>query len=99
MEDKLKKLQKDKNRVISDLKLNKELKVMYDDMDELKNTTSTDKLLDTVKKGVQDTRETAVGARVVHENKTSTKLANAETEARKLQSSSYVEDLKKKYNK
>lgn len=99
LEAKLKQLKKDKDRVINDLKLNKQLKSMYDDMDELKNVDNVDKLLDSVKTGVKDGREKAVGARVVHENKLSTKISNADAEAKKLQSDSYIEDLKKRYQK
>lgn len=98
LEEKLVKLKKEKNRVITDLKRNKQLKSMYDDMDELKNTTNVDKLLDSVKTGVKESREKAVGARTVHNNKTSTKISAATAEARKLQSNDYVEELKKKYS-
>ncbi|MNJ90294.1 hypothetical protein D3C87_78890 [compost metagenome] len=98
LEQKLVKLKKDKVRVVNDLKMNKQLKGMYDDMDELKNNNDIDKLVDAVKTGVRDSRETAVGARTVHENKVSTKVANANAEAKKLEGSAYVEELKKKFN-
>lgn len=98
-EQKLTALKKEKVKVINDLKMNKQLKEMYDDMDELKNITSSDKLLETVKEGVKETREQAVGARTVHNNKTTTKLKAADDEAKKLSSMSYAESLKKKYQK
>lgn len=97
LEAKLKTLQKEKVRVVNDLKMNKQLKGMYDDMDELKNTNDIDKLVDAVKTGVRDSRETAVGARTVHENKTSTKINNANAEAKKLAGNAYAEELKKKF--
>lgn len=99
LEEKLVKLKKEKVRIVADLKRNKQLKSMYDDMDELKNTTNVDKLLDTVKNNVKETREQAVGARTVHNNKTSTKIDAAKQEAKKLQSSDYAEQLKAKYAK
>lgn len=99
LEKKLTNLKKDKTRVTNDLKLNKQLKDMYDDMDELKNVTNVDKLLDSVKEGVKDSREKAVGAKVVHGNKLSTKISNADEEAKKLVNSDYVEELKRKYQK
>lgn len=99
LEQKLTKLKKDKVRVINDLTLNKQLKSMYDDMDELKNITNVDKLLDSVKEGVKDSREKAVGAKVVHNNKLSTKISNADEDAKKLMSDNYVEELKRKYQK
>lgn len=97
LEQKLTQLKKDKVRVTNDLKLNAQLKDMYDDMDELKNTTNIDKLLDSVKEGVKDSREKAVGAKVVHNNKLSTKISNADQEAKKLVNNDYIEELKKKY--
>lgn len=99
LEKNLVKVKRDKVRVINDLKLNKQLKDMYDDMDELKNTTNVDKLLDSVKEGVKDSREKAVGAKIVHGNKLSTKISNADEDAKKLVRNEYVEELKKKYNK
>lgn len=98
LEEKLVKLKKEKSRVVNDLKRNNQLKSMYDDMDELKNTTNVDKLLSSVKAGAKETREKAVGARVVHNNKTSTKITAAKTEAKKLQSSDYIEELKRKHS-
>ncbi|MDF2533874.1 MAG: hypothetical protein K0R18_31 [Bacillales bacterium] len=98
LEAKLVKLKKDKIRVVNDLKMNKQLKGMYDDMDELKNNNDIDKMVDAVKTGVRDSRETAVGARTVHDNKISTKITNANAEAKKLQGSDYANELKKKFN-
>lgn len=97
LEQKLTKLKKDKVRVINDLKLNKQLKNMYDDMDELKNTTNVDKLLDSVKEGMKDSREKATGAKIVHENKLSTKVSKADEDAKQLVNNDYIEELKRKY--
>jgi|SRR6185312_11397603 len=99
LEKKLTQLKADKVRAINDLKLNKQLKDMYDDMEELKNTTNIDKLLGSVKEGVKDSREQAVGARVVHGNKLSTKISDADEEAKKLVRNDYAEELKRKYQK
>src|SRR6185312_11905492 len=99
LEQKLSKMKKEKVRVINDLKLNKQLKDMYDDMDEMKNVTNVDKLLDSVKEGVKDSREQAVGAKVVHGNKLSTKISNADEDAKKLVRNDYAEELKRKYQK
>lgn len=96
-ETKLKQLQKDQKKVVNELQMNEQLKEMYDDMDELKNTTNTAKLLDAVKEGAKETREHAVGARVVHENKLSTKIDKADEEAKKLSRNSYKDELMKKY--
>lgn len=98
-EQKLTKLRKEKVSVVNNLKMNKQLKEMYDDMDELKNTSAIDKLLEAVKEGSKESLESATGAKVLHENKTSTKVANAEAEFRAMQNNDYIESLKKKYQK
>lgn len=99
LERQLKQLKKDRVNVVNDLNLNKQLKEMYDDMEELKNLTNTDKLLSSIKEGVKDSREKAVGARVVHNNKLSTKISNADEQAKKLVNDDFVEQLKQKYKK
>lgn len=72
---------------------------VYDDMDELKNVTATDKLLDSVRDKNKDLDAIVEGSKVVHNNKMSTKLAKAEVEAKKNSSNDYLDSLKKKYNK
>jgi hypothetical protein len=68
-------------------------------MDELKSVTPTDKLIDSVREKNKDLNAIVEGSRVIHENRTSTKLQKAEAEAKKLQSNDYLDALKKKYNK
>lgn len=97
LEAQIKTLERDKSKAVNELKLNKQLKETYDMMDELKSKDYTDEMMNVVKQGVKETRETAVGARVVHENKLSTKLEHAEAEAKKLERSAYAEELRKKY--
>lgn len=98
-ENKLKQLKKEKETIVAELVKNRQLKEIYDDMDELKSTNTTSKLLQSVKEGAKESRETAVGARAVHNNKTSTKIKQADAKAAKIQSNEYVENLKKKYSK
>lgn len=98
-DDRLRKLKKESRDVVENMKVKQTLKEVYDDMDELKNVTATDKMLDSVREKNSDLDAIVEGARVVHESKTSTKLKRAEDEARKLQSNDYLDTLKKKYNK
>lgn len=98
-DDRLRKLKKESRDVVENMKVKQTLKEVYDDMDELKNVTATDKLLDSVREKNSDLDAIVEGSRVVHESKTSTKLKRAEEEARKLQSNDYLDTLKKKYNK
>lgn len=98
-EKNLMKLKKERKDVVENMKTKKQLKEVYDSMEELKAVTGTDKLLESVREKNKDLDAIAMGAKVAHDNKVSTKLAKAETEAKKLQSNDYLESLKKKYNK
>ena len=98
-EKNLRKLKKESKEVVENMKVNNQLKEVYDDLDEMKNVTATDKLLDSVRDKNKNLDAMVEGARTVHNNKLSTKLENAEREARKTSSNDYLESLKKKYNK
>lgn len=98
-EKNLRKLKRESKEVVENMKVKKQLQEVYDDMDELKNVTATDKMLDSVREKNKDLNAIVEGSRVVHENKMSTKLAKAEVEARKNSSNDYLNSLKKKYNK
>lgn len=98
-EKRLRKLKRESKEVVENMKVKNQLKEVYDDMDELKNVTATDKLLDSVREKNKDLDAVVEGSKVIHENRLSTRLQKAETEARKLQSNDYLESLKKKYNK
>ena len=98
-EKNLRKLKREGKEVVENMKVKEQLKEVYDDMDELKSVTATDKLLDSVREKNKDLDAVVEGSKVVYENRTSTKLKRAEDEAKKLQSNDYLESLKKKYNK
>lgn len=98
-EKRLRKLKRESKETVENMKVKQQLKEVYDDMDELKNVTATDKLLDSVREKNKDLNAVVEGSRVIYENRTSTKLQKAEAEAKKLQSNDYLENLKKKYNK
>ena len=98
-EKNLRKLKRESKEVVENMKVKKQLQEVYDDMDELKSVTATDKLLDTVRDKNKDLDAIVEGSKVVHNNKMSTKLSKAEVEAKKNSSNAYLESLKKKYNK
>lgn len=98
-EKRLRKLKKESKDTVENMKVKQQLKEVYDEMDELKNVTATDKLLDSVREKNKDLNAVVEGSRVVHENRTSTKLQRAEEAAKKAQSNDYLDSLKKKYNK
>lgn len=98
-EKNLRKLKRESKEVVENMRVKSQLKKVYDDMDELKNATATDKLLESVRDKNKDLDAVVEGSKVVHDNKLSTRLQKADTEAKKLQSNDYLDSLKKKYNK
>ena len=98
-EQNLRKLKRESKEVVENMKVKKQLQEVYDDIDEMKNVTATDKMLDSVREKNKDLNAIVEGSRVVHENKVSTKLARAEAEAKRTSSNDYLDSLKKKYNK
>lgn len=95
----LRKLKRESKEVVENMRVKAQLNEVYDSMDDLKNITATDKLLDSIKEKNDDLNASVAGARVIHENKISTKVQRANEEAKKLQSDDYLTSLKKKYNK
>ncbi len=96
-EEKLTKLKRDKQVTVRQLELNLQTKEMYDDLDELKASKTSDKMLHAVKYGLSETTEHAVGARIVHNSKHSTQIAKADAEMKFSKSNAYAEELKRKY--
>lgn len=95
----LRKLKRESKEVVENMKVKEQLNEVYDSMDDLKNVTATDKLLDSIKEKNEDLNASVAGARVIHENRLSTKINRANEQAKQLQSNDYLDSLKKKYNK
>ena len=98
-EKRLKDLKKQQKDTINDMKLAKQTKALHEDMDELRRDRTTHKLLDAVNEGASDLRKEANGARIVHQSKNSTKVANIEKDMESAQASEYIASLKEKYKK
>ena len=94
---KLRDLKRTRKETIDKLRMNGQLKDLLGDLDDLKRDTATSKMLDAVMEGSKDLQKEVDGARVVHENRTSTKIAKAEQKAAQLKNDEYLESLKKKY--
>lgn len=99
VQTRLKALKQKKNQVVSELKLNKEAEKIYDDFDSLKNTTELDRMMAAVDEGYKKSTSRAIGARTLYNESQSTKVTKAIGNADKLQTSSYIDELKKKYQK
>lgn len=95
----LKKLKQQSKTIVSEMEMKQQLAEMYDDLDEMKKTTSTSKLLESVQDGYEDLSVKAAGARNVHESKVSTKMQKAEKAAVKSNADAYLEQLKAKNSK
>lgn len=94
---KLRDLKRTRKETVDKLRMNGQLKDLLGDLDDLKRDTATSKMLDAVMEGSKDLQKEVDGARVVHENRTSTKIARAEQKAAQLKNDEYLESLKKKY--
>lgn len=99
LEAQLRKLKKEKTTVVAELRLNNSTKEMYDRLDELKNKRSADKLLGSVREGLTESSEQAVGAKTVYNSKTSTKIDRIEQETKSAETNAYIQSLKDKYSK
>lgn len=95
---KLRELQRNKKETIAQMRMNVQMKDLLGDLDELRKDSATAKMLDAVFEGSNDLREEVDGARAVHENRASTKIAKAEQKAAQAQSDEYLNNLLKKYN-
>lgn len=98
-EKNLRKLKRESKEVVENMKVKKQLQEVYDDMDELKSVTGTDKMIESIREKNKDLDSIVEGSRAVHNSKLSTRTAKADAEAKKVQSNEYLESLKKKYNK
>lgn len=94
---KLRELKRQKKETVEKMKMNVQMKDLLGDLDELKKDTATAKMLDVVVGGSDDLQKEVDGARIVHENRASTKIARAEQRAAQLKSDEYLDSLKKKY--
>ena len=82
---------------IENMKTKQVMKEVYDQIDENRANSSTDKLVDAIMEKNQNLDEVVEGSRVVHNSKLSTRSAKADEAAQKAQGDAYLESLKKKY--
>lgn len=94
---KLTDLKRVKKETVAKLQMNGQLKDLLGDLDELRKDTATSRMLDAVMDKSRDLQKEVDGARIVHENRASTKIARAEQKAAQMRGNEYLESLKKKY--
>lgn len=95
---KLRDLKKQSKMTVEELKLKGNMKDLLGDLDELRRESATDKLLGSVRDGVEDLGKEVEGAIAVHSSRSSTKIAAAEKSASKAQADAYLVELQAKYN-
>lgn len=98
-EARLRRLKRESRETVENMRVKQQLKEVYDEMDDLKATTGTDKLLTSIREKSKDLDAIVEGSRASHENRLSTKVRKAEAEAKKLQAGDYIAELEKKYGK
>lgn len=96
MQKQLENLKKDRKTVVTQLKMNQQMEQVYDSMDSFKNVKHTDKLVSAIKEKVVDGNDAVAGAKMVHENKLSTRMESIDEVSKKASALSYVEGLKTK---
>ncbi len=94
---KLTQLKAEAKKTVNEMQLNQSMQSLLADLDELRQDSATDKLLASVREGADDLRKETIGGMVVHQNRLSTKVAQAEATAAAVQSDAYLESLKAKY--
>ena len=92
---KLTDLKRVKKETVAKLQMNGQLKDLLGDLDELRKDTATSRMLDAVMDKSRDLQKEVDGARIVHENRASTKIARAEQKAAQMRGDEYLESLKK----
>lgn len=95
----LRKIKREAKDVVENMKTKQQLNEIYDDMDINKSVKETDKLLEYVKTKNADLDASVEGGRTIYDSKLSTKIQRAEDSAKSMQTSDYLDSLKKKYNK
>lgn len=94
---KLEQLKVEAKKTVNEMQLNQSMQSLLADLDELRQDSATDKLLSAVREGADDLRKETRGGMVVHQNRLSTQVAQAEAVASAAQSDAYLESLKAKY--
>lgn len=99
LETQLKKLEAEKKIVVNKLRLNKDSAELYEGLDDLAAPTATLKNLKAVREGAESLEDRATGARIVYENKNSTKATKIKKEMGSAVTNSFMAEMQAKYNK
>lgn len=93
----LKEIQAEAKRTVSEMELNKNLSGLLKELDDLRADTATDKLVEAVRESSADLRKEATGGMIVHQNRLSTRVAQAEAVAAGSRSDAHLQELMARY--
>lgn len=91
-------LKQEKTDTVRRMKDNRNIKELYDQVDKIRGVSSTDKLLDVIRDKDKELNEMAEGAKVIHQNKLSTRLQIAEKNSADQETLDYVNQMMAKYS-
>lgn len=94
-ETEVNRLKAEKDYELDKLIHNTQMLEMYNDMDNIRSKKDVGHLLNTIKDESRKTAELATGTRMLHENKSSTKMETIRKEIRKEENLAFLEELKK----
>ena len=95
LENQLAALKRESKDVVAELKANEQVADVYSNLDRLRASTGTDKMLDATRDGLQESREKAAGAKVLYQTSREGKLDKADANTADYKVSSYLDSLKK----
>lgn len=95
LENQLAALKRESKDVVAELKANEQVADVYSNLDRLRASTGTDKMLNATRDGLQESREKAAGAKVLYQTSREGKLDRADANTADYKVSSYLESLKK----
>lgn len=97
-EQQLIQMKKEMKDTIQEMKDNKRISEVYQRMDKLRNTSGTDKMIDAIHEKNESLSKMAAGSRAVYQNSTAAKVRAVEKDVRRMESDSYLDSLRAKYN-
>lgn len=95
LENQLAALKRESKDVVAELKANEQVADVYSNLDRLRASTGTDKMLNATRDGLQESREKAAGAKVLYQTSREGKLDKADANTADYKVSSYLDSLKR----
>lgn len=98
-EEQLRKMKLEKKETVQAMRDKENIAKLYDNLDDLKQTSGVDKMLDAVRERDKELTEIVSGAEAVHNNKISTKRAAIEKQAHNYAADEFLQSLLNESNR